>query len=128
LNPVEASEILSSIRLIAVLRGSTEKVIEEIREKLAKHGVQMFLRAEGYAIARDEAVAKAGLPHLRLAVSQNAVSMWVRSPESLQKMLLDRMGYTVDSLLEEILGSATIIEETIRSSNPEFLESNVPKQ
>lgn len=128
MDPVDASEVLSSIRLVAVLSVPVEAVVGEIRERLAERGVQMFVRADGYAIAREEAVARAGLPHLRLFVSRGTLSMWVRSPGSLREDLLSGLGYTVDSLVREILGSAAVVEETIRGTNPEFLESSVPRR
>ena len=75
---------LSSISIVVPARpGDGPALVERIREAVEEAGLKAFVRAEGYAFMHSELVGVLGLPHLRLALLGDRVSMWVRDPHKL---------------------------------------------
>ena len=75
---------LGSISIVVQAQpGEGPFLAELIREAVEKTGLMAFIRAEGYAFMPSEAVGQLGLPHLRLALIGDRVSLWVRDPHKL---------------------------------------------
>ena len=76
--------VLSSISVVVpALPGEGPSLAERIREAVEEAGLTAFVRAEGYAFMPSEAVGRLGLPHLRLALVGDRISLWVRDPHKL---------------------------------------------
>ena len=75
---------LGSISIVVpALPGDGPILAERIREAVEETGLRAFIRAEGYAFMHSELVGMLGLPHLRLALVGDRISMWVRDPHKL---------------------------------------------
>ena len=110
---------LSSIRLVVFpLPGDTPYLVERLREAVVNAGLLAFVRAEGYAFMHTELVGIYGLPHLRLAVMDDRISMWVRDPDKLG-LGPELPGLPVDKLYEGILRAARAAASVIREYQAE---------
>jgi len=75
---------LGSISIVVQARPGEGPILAElIREAVEETGLIAFIRAEGYAFMPSEAVGRLGLPHLRLALMDDRISLWVRDPHKL---------------------------------------------
>jgi len=105
---------LSSIRLVVFpLPGDTPYLVERLREAVVNAGLLAFVRAEGYAFMHTELVGIYGLPHLRLAATEDRISLWVRDGHKLG-LGPELPGLSVEQLYEDIVegarAAASVIE------------------
>lgn len=97
---------LSSISIVVfLLPGDEQGLVERIRRAVEGAGMRAFIRAEGYAFMPSEVVGALGLPHLRLAVVEDRIVMWVRDPFRLGEGCLEA-GLAPQDLYEGITRAA----------------------
>ncbi|MCD6510694.1 MAG: hypothetical protein J7L11_09960 [Thermoprotei archaeon] len=108
----EYGELLRNIELVIALKSSEmEKLRRKIREAAEEAGFKVYLRAEGYALMRDESVGFLGLPHLRVAFIGNRVIVWVRNPYGLKVNFLRLAGLSPSDYYSEIL---RVVEKLVK--------------
>ena len=97
---------LSSISIVVFpVPGDEAGLAERIRRAVEGAGLKAFIRAEGYAFMPSEVVGILGLPHLRLAVVEGRIVMWVRDPHRLGEGCLEA-GLRPEELYESITRAA----------------------
>mgnify|MGYP000392013248 FL=1 len=89
------------------------ELVERVREAVERTGLRAFLRAEGYAFMQTELIGIYGLPHLRLAVTGDRISLWVRDGHKLG-LGPELPGLSAERLYEDIVegarAAASVIE------------------
>ncbi len=103
---------LSSIAIVVfVPPHDAPKLAEHVREAVEGAGLKAFVRAEGYAFMQSEEVGRLGLPHLRLALIEGRISMWVRDPYKLGA----GPGLVAEELYDGIVRGARAAASVIRA-------------
>jgi len=110
----EKRRALTSIRVLIFPRPEDiPELVERVREAVERTGLRAFLRAEGYAFMQTELVGIYGLPHLRLAATEDRISLWVRDGHKLG-LGPELPGLSVEQLYEDIVegarAAASVIE------------------
>ena len=122
---------LGSINLFIILDSDNmEKLKKDVYEAAQRFGIEVKLRAEGFAFMRDNNVARLGLPHLRFGIIDNRAIVWVRSPNSFNFGLIRRAGFDPKKYYNELISLANLLKETFKrykdKSSSIFLQ--VPKE
>ena len=115
----EKRRALGSIRLLVF--PSPEDIpalVERVREAVEDAGLKAFIRAEGYAFMQTELIGVYGLPHLRLAATNDRICLWVRDPDKLG-LGPELPGLSTDELYEGILKGARAAASVIRGYQAE---------
>lgn len=118
-------------RIHITLKASPERV-EEITEEILEVGRSAGLnpekRAEGYALMPSREMAVMGLPHLRVAIMEEILTIWVRAPYSLDEERCEGAGISAGELYEMLLAAAVKMAEILRkhSAKDEFLQVSLP--
>jgi len=107
-------KLLESMRALIILkRNKMKELKKQIKITVEEAGFHVFLRAEGYALMKDESVGILGLPHIRVAFAENVCSIWIRDPYSLKLDLLNMAGYSPRKYYEEILNVMKKLKEVL---------------
>lgn len=104
------------------------RIVREILEAGRSIGLNPEERAEGYALTPSHEVAIMGLPHLRVAIMEDILTIWVRAPYSLDEKRCENAGISVGKLYELIIAGAVKIAEILEkhSMEREFLQISLP--
>jgi hypothetical protein len=105
-----------------------QKILDEVLEAGRSVGLSPERRAEGYALIPSREAAVMGLPHLRVAVISDLLTVWVRAPYSLGEERCTIAGIDAGELYEMILAGAMRIAEIMRkhSTSGEFVQISLP--
>lgn len=93
-----------------LINSLTKEVIKSVEDM----GLRAFIRADGYAIMKNDTVGRIGLPHLRYTIMGDRVSVWVRDSFRLSKELLSLSGFRLEEYCQEILAVANKIAELFK--------------
>ena len=106
-----------------------ENILNDVLEAVKSVGLNPERRAEGYAFTPSHEAAVIGLPHLRLAVIDDLLSVWVRAPHGLDENLCRMVGLDVEELYQKLLEGAEKIAEVFRkySKKGEFMQISLPQ-
>ena len=103
---------LCKISLVIILNPETiPRFKEEIKRVAEQLGMKVYLRAEGFAFAKNNKVIILGLPHPRLRVLDDKVSVWVRAPYKFNEKLIKSAGLSPDEYYNEIITLANSIRD-----------------
>lgn len=126
----ELKRELASINLVLKIEPTfIKKICDEILEIAGSKGLQIERRAEGYALTPSPEAAVVGLPHLRLALRGDVVTMWVRAPYSLSEELCEKVGLKPETIHQMLLKAAQEIASLFRryGKNEDYVMISLPK-
>jgi hypothetical protein len=105
-----------------------EKILDEVLEAGRSVGLSPERRAEGYALLPSREAAVIGLPHLRVAVINDLLTVWIRAPYALDEDRCMVAGIDAGKLYEMLLAGAVRIAEIMRkhSAGGELLQISLP--
>lgn len=109
-----------------------EKYVEDLMEEILEVGKSLNLeperRAEGYALTPSHRAAAIGLPHLRIAITENLITVWVRSPYALDEEKCRLVGIDAEELYRRLLTGAIKMAEILRkySEKGEYIQISLP--
>lgn len=105
-----------------------DEVMKEILEAGKSVGLNPEKRAEGYALTPSREAAVMGLPHLRVAIMGDILTIWVRAPYSLDDVKCESAGMSARELYEMIVIGAVRIAEILRryAEREELLQISLP--
>ena len=91
-----------------------DEALKEILEAEQAIGLTPWKRVEGYALVPSREAAVIGLPHLRIARSDDLMTIWVRAPYALDGGLCREVELDVEELYNLLLKGALQAVEVLK--------------